>query len=432
METNISDLQSRMPGADTAVAVQQASSMGAEEQRAIAQVQGAMTIAQRFPRDENKALAKILETCKVVEFAEEAEFAYKRGGSLVTGATIRLLEECARHWKNLEFSVAEMVRGEKESLCQTYAVDLENNTWSRSQFVVPHRRDVSEGAKDLKSDRDIYEMVANMGSRRVRSNLERLIPSYVVDAALKTCKETLKKRDQLKPLAERIRSQVESFGRLGVTETMLAKWLKRPVSEMLENDYQALRTIGRGIKEGLTRIDEHFEAATVADGMANKRTMGGAGGAKTAGSAGNSDSGGGRPAADPKPEPATGGGVASGDAGSGAVAPDVPSTGSAAASAGGGARTDSGTAGGSEPTKASLLVAVADAKTVNAVNNIGNLLKSASLTKDEMKELRIASAKRVQAIQQEERAKNNQGGTQQPATPQQSTPQQGDLSVPME
>lgn len=77
-------------------------------------------------------------------------------------------------------------------------------------------------------------------------------------------------------------------------------------------------------------------------------------------------------------------------------------------------------------------MAVADAKTVNAVNNIGNLLKSASLTKDEMKELRIASAKRVQAIQQEERAKNNQGGTQQPATPQQSTPQQGDLSVPME
>lgn len=294
------------------------SSMGSEEARAIAQVQGAMAIAKRFPRDENLAMAKIMRTCKVIEFAEEAEYGYKRGNTTVTGASIRLLEVCAQSWGNIEFSVAELARGDGESLAMTYAVELESNTWARRQFVVPHRRDKSDGGKDLTSDRDIYEIVANMGSRRVRACLEQVIPKYVVDAALEECRKTKRERDAKTPLAERVKQIIASFAERNVTLPQLMKWLKRPLTEMKEIEYQQLKAIYQGIKNGLTTVDEHFEPATVADSInARKGNQGTAGTRAAAGAQSGGAGQGGSAGAAPPASQRTGGGSGGGNAPSG-------------------------------------------------------------------------------------------------------------------
>lgn len=377
MSTTIGDLQSRMPGGAQALTPAQVSSISTEEARAVAQVQAGMTIAKRFPRDEQEAMTKALRTCAVAEFAEGAEYVFPRGGKSVRGASIRLLEEITRHWKNIEWSVMEITRDETagQSLAQTYAVDLENNTWSRRQFIVPHRRDVSEGSKDLKSDRDIYEMVANMGSRRVRACLEGLIPQYVIDGCVKACRDTLAKRDKEKPLAQRIVTLVETFKTLTppVTETQLSKWLKgRPVTEMRENEYQDLRAIGRSLKDGVARIEDHFEQATVADAMNSKRAA--ATPPKTTTPA---------PAAEPPAEHAA-------EKAAEPAAQPTPA---------------SGTTGTGAHTEATLLELIAQATKIDQLNGIGDLLKGANLTPVQTKTVRLASGKRAQAIQAEQRAK---------------------------
>ncbi|HMD52950.1 MAG TPA: hypothetical protein VKJ65_00160, partial [Phycisphaerae bacterium] len=47
--------------------------------RATQEIQAALVIAQRFPRDEIRAKARILEACKRKELAENAEYEYSRG-----------------------------------------------------------------------------------------------------------------------------------------------------------------------------------------------------------------------------------------------------------------------------------------------------------------------------------------------------------------
>ena len=66
-----------------------------EQSRAITEVQGAIMMAKRFPRDEQRALEKILDGCKYVGLAEVAQYAYPRGGEMVEGPSIHLAKEMA-------------------------------------------------------------------------------------------------------------------------------------------------------------------------------------------------------------------------------------------------------------------------------------------------------------------------------------------------
>ena len=50
--------------------------------RAAQEVQAAMVIAKKFPRDETQAIARIDRACKRLGLAEQSEYTYKRGGKL--------------------------------------------------------------------------------------------------------------------------------------------------------------------------------------------------------------------------------------------------------------------------------------------------------------------------------------------------------------
>jgi len=62
----------------------------ASQQREIAEVQAAMVIAKRFPRDPIEAMDRILHACTRSTLAESALYSYSRGGSDITGPSIRL------------------------------------------------------------------------------------------------------------------------------------------------------------------------------------------------------------------------------------------------------------------------------------------------------------------------------------------------------
>ncbi|WP_331490569.1 hypothetical protein, partial [Metaclostridioides mangenotii] len=61
------------------------------------EVQAAMIIAKKFPRDEVEAFNRILKSCQRKSLAEQSMYEYPRGGQKVTGPSIRLAEALAQN-----------------------------------------------------------------------------------------------------------------------------------------------------------------------------------------------------------------------------------------------------------------------------------------------------------------------------------------------
>ena len=160
--------------------------------RAAQETQAAMVIAKRFPRDQTAAFSRILKACKRKSLAESAMYVYPRGNSQVTGPTIRLAEVMAQNWGNIDFGMIELEQKYGESTMMAYAWDLETNCRQTKVFTVKHERYTKQGSYRLSDPRDIYEMTANQGARRMRACILGVIPGDFVDDAIAECEKTMR------------------------------------------------------------------------------------------------------------------------------------------------------------------------------------------------------------------------------------------------
>jgi hypothetical protein len=228
--------------------------------RAAQEVQAAMVIAKKFPRDVNAAYTRILQGCKRKALAEQSAYAFPRGGTKVTGPSIRLAEHLAQNWGNFESGVIELERREDESSAMAYAWDLETNSRDVKVFTVKHirdRQDVKGGAKQLTDQRDIYELLANQGARRKRACILALIPGDIVDAAEAECDKTLK-GDNTEPLIDRVRKMASAFMEIGVTTDLLEKRLGHILDATDENELVVLRKIFVSLRDGMSKREDWF------------------------------------------------------------------------------------------------------------------------------------------------------------------------------
>lgn len=161
-----------------------------ESSRAIAEAQGKLVIAKRFPRNEIAAFANVMAACQRPSLAEKAFYSYPRGGETVHGPTIRFAEELARCWGNLDYGIKELSQDTGKSEMQAYCWDLETNTMSIQNFTNPHKKEVTGRIKELTGLRDIYENNANMAARRLRARILAVLPSDLVDDATVDIAET--------------------------------------------------------------------------------------------------------------------------------------------------------------------------------------------------------------------------------------------------
>ena len=215
------------------------------------EVQAAMVVAKRFPRDEEQSMERILKACQRQSLAQAAVYEYPRGGETVTGPSIRLAEAMAQNWGNVDFGVIELEQHTGESQVMAYAWDLETNTRQSKVFTVPHVRKTSKGTFPLTDPRDIYEMVANQGARRMRACILGIIPGDVVDAALAQCDATLKS-DNKAPLEERIATMCTKFQeefQIGVEA--LESYIGRKAEAFSEADVIRLAKVYRSLKDGV-------------------------------------------------------------------------------------------------------------------------------------------------------------------------------------
>lgn len=223
------------------------------------EVQAAMVIAKKFPRDEVDSFNRILRSCQRRSLAESAMYEYPRGETKVTGPSIRLAEAMAQNWGNLDFGITELEQRNGESQVMAYAWDLETNTRQVKIFSVPHMRSTKKGNVPLTDPRDIYEMVANQGARRLRSCILGIIPGDVVDAAVAECQKTLT-TGNTEPLIDRVRKGIKMFeDKFSVTQEMIEKYIGCKSEAFSENDMLRLNNVYRSLKDGMAKREDFFE-----------------------------------------------------------------------------------------------------------------------------------------------------------------------------
>lgn len=236
---------------ETAIAV--------EQSRAIQEVQGAIVMAKKFPRNETACFAKIIESCKRRSLAESAMYSYPKGGTKVTGASIRMAETLAKYWGNIQFGIVELSQVNGSSEVMAYAWDLETNTRQIKQFTVKHSRySKSGGVTKLTDPRDIYEMTANQGARRLRACILGVLPSDLLDAAIDECEKTLR-GDNAVPLIDRVRACIAKFAGIGVTQEMIEKRFNHKIEAIDVHELVALGKIFNSLRDNMAKIEEFFE-----------------------------------------------------------------------------------------------------------------------------------------------------------------------------
>lgn len=230
-----------------------------EASRAIAEAQGKLVIAKRFPRDEVAAYAKAMEACQRPKMAEKAFYAFPRGGQTVKGPTIRFAEELARCWGNIDYGIKELSQDDGKSEMQAYAWDLETNAQSVQNFTNPHQREQGKKMVTLTSQRDIYENNANMATRRLRARILAILPSWFVEDCIAECERTLAGQNDT-PLVDRVKKMVVQFARFGVTQEQIEHRLKRKIDTMNADDFTEYIGIYNAIKQNESKVSDWFEA----------------------------------------------------------------------------------------------------------------------------------------------------------------------------
>ena len=238
-----------------------------EQERAIAEAQGQLTLAKRFPRELNGAHAELMTACKSKAFAEVAFYSVPNRGS---GPSIRLAEEIARVYGNFQYGHRELSREEGKSEIEVFAWDMEKNNRSIRQITVMHITDTKQGPKILKDQADIDNKIANVASKQVRGRILALMPKWLVQDAVVECRKTLA-GNNTEPLETRIRRMIQAFGGLGVTVKVIEAWLGRPTSELTPDELIDLQGMYNAIKEGASAGEVFAIDGEVVEGTEPKR-----------------------------------------------------------------------------------------------------------------------------------------------------------------
>lgn len=230
------------------------------------EIQSAIIVAKKFPRDEAACYAKVIKSCERPLMAESAQYQFPRGKTKVTGPSVDLARELARCWGNIRYGLRLISNNDELCHIRGYALDLETNAYieQEDQFAPKIQRKNSSGVSAwVKADeRDLRELIAKRGAILVRNAILQLVPPDVVDAALEKAQDTMKRaaRGELTQNREdAIRRLVLAFDRVSVTSEMLQRKLGHELSLISEDELVELRAIWKSLHDGNSRREEHFD-----------------------------------------------------------------------------------------------------------------------------------------------------------------------------
>lgn len=231
------------------------------------EIQSAIIIAKRFPRDEDAAFQKLMKACGRSTFAEDAEYSFPRGGQPVTGPSVALAREAARVWTNIRHGLT-IIRDDAQSRqIQGWAWDVETNTkvTAEDDFQkLIYRKSKGWIAPD---ERDLRELTNRRAAILIRNCILQILPKDLIEDALYTCHTTLESDAAKDPDSARKRILV-AFSELNVSAEMLAAYLEHPVGQSSPAEIADLRSIYKSISDGNSKWSD-YTAETDTNGDSN-------------------------------------------------------------------------------------------------------------------------------------------------------------------
>ncbi len=232
------------------------------------EVQGAILIARKFPRNEDAAYGKIMKTCERPAFAAVARYRFPRGGKQVEGPSIKMALEMARNWGNIRYGLDILTEDDESRTIRGWAWDMETNvrTHFDDHFKKLIQRKVSKGGTKetqwiVPDERDLRELSNRRGAICVRNAILQLMPPDIAEDAADAVKQTLRgdiganKGDHAKRI-------IRAFGTLNVNVDDLEAYLGHPLSHASDKEIENLRTIYKSIDDGNSAWHEYAKTAT--------------------------------------------------------------------------------------------------------------------------------------------------------------------------
>lgn len=238
-----------------------------EVQKNIAEVQASLQIAKMFPRDPVKACDNILNACTRPTLASVAVYQYARGGTSISGPSIRLMEIIKAQWGNIQSGWRELSNDGTTAVLQAYAWDVETNAREERTFSVPLIRYTKKGPYKLTDPRDIYELEANNAARRVRACLQAILPGDIIEQAVRQCNITMQAQVDTSP--ESIKKLLGAFDEFHVTKEMIEERIQRRIETILPAQFLQLRQIYVSLNDGVGKVEDYFTVAPSASSAPN-------------------------------------------------------------------------------------------------------------------------------------------------------------------
>ena len=229
-----------------------------ESERAIAEAQGKLIIAKRFPRDINASHAELMAACKSKAFAAVAFYSKPQGGKFITGPSIRLAEQIAQVYENFDCGHRELSRDDKKSEVEVYAWDMQKNNYSRRQKTVMHVIDTKEGPRAMRDQSQIDSKINNIASKEMRGLILAMMPKWLVEDAIQECKKTLGGTND-EPIDVRVRKMTQAFAKFGVKASHLEKHLGHSLDTVMIDELVDLTGVFNALKDG-ENPSEYFKA----------------------------------------------------------------------------------------------------------------------------------------------------------------------------
>lgn len=232
-----------------------------EQSRAVAEVAAAVQVAQTFPRDIDRALADMRDTCGRLPVANRAFYAVPNRGQ---GLSVHLMRELARIWGNLDYGVRELRRDDAagESEMQAWSWDQQTNTRSTRSFIQPHQRMKGKDRQNLVDLNDIYLSNQNTGARAVRECISSVLPDWFIAEAQAVCENTINKGEGKSPEV-RSREAVDAFAGQSVTRAQLEDYVGAKFGKWTPAMLADLQRVYVSITQDAMPVSEFFTERAV-------------------------------------------------------------------------------------------------------------------------------------------------------------------------
>jgi len=232
----------------------------------VARIHGAILSAKRFPRDEDRFLARLLATCRKPAFADQALYSFPRGGEDITGPSVVFAREALRLWGNATTSLEVLrddangrkIRGRAFDFETTLEVAYEDEF---AKLVQRKRSGITQWVPA--DERDLRELTFRRGAILIRNAILGIIPEHFTDAAIAVVEETL--RAPKDPGRDILRA-VDAFQKVGVGKTELERFLGHAMESTSPEEIARLKKIYRSIADGNSTWQEYASSKPAATG----------------------------------------------------------------------------------------------------------------------------------------------------------------------